>query len=73
MVAMFESRMDGQARFQASRTACFQVAAVAKLFLQTFKDRIFASSAEPVDNRSGDAGQGERDRDHFESAKEIKP
>ena len=50
-VAMFESRMEGQARFQARSTACSKVRPLRSSSFRRSKIRMFASSALPVLNK----------------------
>jgi len=50
-VARFESRMDGQARFQPRSIACCKVRPFLSSSLRRSNIRIFASSALPVLNR----------------------
>ena len=66
-VAMFESRMDGQARFQARSTACKKVRPAAQLFLQTLKDQnIRVQRGAGAQQETGDTRQGQCDRDQLE-------
>jgi hypothetical protein len=66
-VEAFESRMDGQARFQARSTACKKVRPLRSSSFNRSKIRIFASSALPVLNKKpGDTRQGQRYGDELE-------